>query len=69
MKPKVTRQILYRDYQANLKALGYDFNPKTAIDCFNAVFETILENLLAVDRVQITKFGTFEIREAPERVG
>jgi DNA-binding protein HU-beta len=69
MKPKVTRQILYRDYQANLKALGYDFNPKTAIDCFNAVFETILENLLAGDRVQITRFGTFEIREVPEKGG
>jgi DNA-binding protein HU-beta len=69
MKPKVTRQILYRDYQANLKALGYKLDAKQAIDYFNCVIDTITDNLLAGDRVQITRFGTFEIREVPEKGG
>lgn len=36
---------------------------------FNAVIDAITEALVAGDKVQITGFGTFEVKEVAERQG
>ena len=35
---------------------------------YDALFASIIENLKAGEKVQVTGFGTFEVRERPERV-
>ena len=35
---------------------------------YDALWDSIIENLKAGEKVQVTGFGTFEVRERPERV-
>ena len=35
---------------------------------YDALWASIIENLKAGEKVQVTGFGTFEVRERPERV-
>ena len=35
---------------------------------YDALFASIIENLKAGEKVQVTGFGPFEVRERPERV-
>ena len=46
-----------------------DLTNKQAEKVVNAALEVITEALAKGEKVQFTGFGTFEVRERPERVG
>lgn len=46
-----------------------DFTKKDSEIALNAVVDAISEALVAGDKIQLTGFGTFEVRERKEREG
>ena len=46
-----------------------DINKKDAAKALDALMDTITETLKAGDKIALTGFGSFEVRERPERTG
>ena len=50
-------------------AMRAELSKKDTEKVINAVFETISEELVAGEKVSVVGFGSFDVKQRPERVG
>jgi DNA-binding protein HU-beta len=60
---------MYKAELIDAIAIKAELPKKQAEAAVNAVFTTIRNTLLEGDKVQITGFGTFEVKDRPARTG